>query len=1282
MSSPNDDKSSSKNSQENSFTRTRHHRLRSLPMLPVLSIGNSDNDSSNMNGREKRYPRSNSVTSLDTYALNGKYRVSSPGFGRIRRLSSTHVRPRPEILTDFSSLNLPSLQQQETHQTHSPLFESMNDHEIDVGSSIQSNPNLAQPVTPNTNEIKTATVTNSNNHNNNHNRSSSLKEVTDRIILDARMESSRNTVGSDRIEEILKEARMMTSSLRIDQLNDRSGLQTSNHNQCGTDEVEQGILDIAAISSNILLNRTSSTATTSPITPARKHKPTTLNVDIDDSKDKFEPSLMLRTKSIEETLVTARSVLGEAQKSQLEEKPTNVININYKTDNTNAVDQEKNQQNASSTLLEESPKVSNSADAYQQQVFSNITSPSDISVGSIEDFENAVEKLPSRFKNLNIDDTGQTIPCETILRRLDGIQQPKSNFSRHPNINSSQSDLSICTEDLIGEEENENKILSNGSICKSVSATTVSEKKSVKPVVIKSMQVADQQPEEVSTIDSWFSYFMGSYSKDADDQDHKSHDDVFPVSCGSPIIPFYEEVPSITTPLAQVPNVNGHVKLPSYHEVFRASFKEEPRLSDWVDNKFMPREDLPKDGTYRLGESKTIIVHEILRGNWTWCTAWSPDGSQLAIATENHHLAVVDTTSSSVWRVRHDHKVTSPPKQGSTQSIRSIAWGSHFIAIGGIGNAVSILAPTEPYSILHTITPTGFVGSMNWLPGTNKLLIGSRLGKAMLYDIRETDNSIQGFHFPSTQPICDIQSEVIHIIDRGKAWVNSVQFKLGEKKFAVGDSYGILGIYSFDDTKDMAIKNVANFKLEDSILDIQWSSDGKYVYAGGEDFVITVISTQFWEPVHRIKRDRWVQFISSSQLSSHLAVGGVTSEVSILDVNNGWDNVINISLKGLVPLSASWHPDDHYLVMTGQHNTILAIETTNARHISGHFLRSTYSILSVAFSPDGHLAAIGNEMGIVSLFKLSNKTFVSVYEMVVDCSSSLSIEWSANGAYLVIGTGNKVVIVAKTETLPGSTPPNTSGFFVAKVIRDLGPVNDISVDPTSRFLAVSGTKSRVLDATLNFKNVLEMEIGGIALANSWSHDGKWFAAIGKNHSLVIYDTAHVDISRWQLVFTVKTKRAGLALAWGPSSLGALQYCAYGGEGKQIHIMEIRTKERTWENVLSIPREGDINDLDWNCDGLVAAAISNGTVTILDLSYLQSGWAVNEMDYNWQRQALTCFTEIRRNRGKHSMKSVRWIPSAAGSNSFLAIGGTDGELEIIDLNGRDKCRGYQKIGAAL
>jgi WD40 repeat protein len=103
----------------------------------------------------------------------------------------------------------------------------------------------------------------------------------------------------------------------------------------------------------------------------------------------------------------------------------------------------------------------------------------------------------------------------------------------------------------------------------------------------------------------------------------------------------------------------------------------------------------------------------------------------------------------------------------------------------------------------------------------------------------------------------------------------------------------------------------------------------------------------------------------------------------------------------------------------------------------------------------------------------------------------------------------------------------------------------------------------------------------------------------------------------------------------------------------------------------------IYHLDWNSEGLVAAAIGNGTVTILDFSYLQSGWAVNEMDYNWQRQALTGATKIRQNKGKDSMRSVKWIPSAPGSDSLLAVGGADRELEIVDLTERQRCSGFNK-----
>jgi WD40 repeat protein len=906
---------------------------------------------------------------------------------------------------------------------------------------------------------------------------------------------------------------------------------------------------------------------------------------------------------------------------------------------------------AHSTLGMPSPTglLSPSRDPYPK--LQSCLSPVD-STCSIDDFEKAVNRLPSRFVE------SEHFPRDKMLQRLDGVVSPPVTSP----VSSPVQAISYRSQPPLSTHFEED----DSSIQSSFSSTVVTKSvNNIKPVVIKSFE----KKEELSSV-GWLDYFWGPINKDEDKDG--SGDSMAPMHCGTRRALVQEELPAMSTALVRV---MSDPILPSYAEALYDQ-NTKIRMPEWIDNQFYTREALPDDGTYQLGESRTVIVHEIMRGSWTWATAWSPDGNHLAVATDNHHLAVIDTSSSSVWRVRHDKRVVGPARPGTTHSIRAIAWGIQFIAVGGTGNAVSILAPTQPYPVLHTITPTGFVGSLHWLRGTNTLLIGSRMGKAMIVKIRAEDELVPNAVDPEAT-VRTIQSSIVHTIDRQKAWVNAVKFSPGGTALAVGDSKGILGVYKYDDQSTEPFTNVANFKLEDSILDLEWSPDGQWLYAGGEDFAVTVISTQWWEAVHRIKRDRWVQFMSASHGGTHVAIGGVSSEVSILDVERGWDPAINVSLNGLVPLSAQWHPHDQCLVLTGQSNSILAVETTNARYVSGHFLRSVSPIFSIEFSPDGRMAAIGNEAGIVTIFKLSGTTFISVYEMVLDCDGSLSIRWSLNGAFLAISAGNKAVIVSRTNTSRNSAPPNASGFSTSKVIRDLGPVHDVEIDPTSRFVAVSGKKTQILDATMNFKCVREIKSGGTSVANSWSPDGTWFATVGKNQNLLVYDTTPDDLSEWRALFAVQTEVPALALAWSPVMVGGLQYLAYGGEDKAIHIIEVRTSERTWEAVLNIPRDGVVYDLDWNSNGLVAAAIGNGTATVLDLSYLQSGWAVNEMDYNWQRQALTCFTEIRRNKGKHSMRCVRWIPSAPGSDTLLAVGGTDGEVEIVDLTERQRCSGFFK-----
>jgi WD40 repeat protein len=727
-----------------------------------------------------------------------------------------------------------------------------------------------------------------------------------------------------------------------------------------------------------------------------------------------------------------------------------------------------------------------------------------------------------------------------------------------------------------------------------------------------------------------------------------------------------QQVPTVPKTLVRVAN---DFPLPSYVDTLQYATVD-PRMQDWIRGLYVFRGKSPNDGAYHLGKSRTVVVHEINRGNWTWCTAWSPDGSYLAVATENHHLAIIDTSLTTVWRVKHDRRIRGPLKSNTTHSIRSVAWGRKFIAIGGTGNAVSILSSREPYDILHTIPGTGFVGSLHWRSDTNVLAIGSRLDFVMIVLIRESDS------FDSEK---SVESEILHTIEY-KYWVNSVAFSPDGTYLAAGDSGGIVSVYSYLENGNDGVdtKMITYFKRKDSILSIEWSGDGKWLYAGGEDRSVTVVDTTYWEIVHRIGRDRWVQCIASSNSGTHVAVGGVSSEISLLDVENGWDSVMGIELKGLVPLSAKWHPKDQYLAVTGQDNSILAVETTNARHVSGHHLQSVAPILDVEFSPDGRMAIVANKSGMITFYSLSGTSFITAYELVVPLNEKLCVRWSLNGMFAIVGSTTSFIVVGRKRNKPQGkkTPPNASGFSIKKVIREFGEINDVGIDPQSHYIAVSGDCTRILDAKADFVVIREWSNGPYS-ANSWSPDGRWLAVLGKEKFLTIYDTSDKRVDRWRPIFSMKCDFVGFSLAWGPLIVGGLLYLAYGGDSKEIFIMEIRTHEGTWETVLRIPRDGAINALDWSPDGLLAAAIGNGTVSIIDLAYLQSGIAVNEMDYNWQRQALTCFTEIRRNRGKNSMTAIRWLPAAPGSDRLLAIGGTDGEIEIIDLTERKRCRGYAR-----
>eukprot|EP00566_Odontella_aurita_P003839 CAMPEP_0113533976 /NCGR_PEP_ID=MMETSP0015_2-20120614/4910_1 /TAXON_ID=2838 /ORGANISM="Odontella" /LENGTH=1289 /DNA_ID=CAMNT_0000433101 /DNA_START=172 /DNA_END=4038 /DNA_ORIENTATION=- /assembly_acc=CAM_ASM_000160 len=638
---------------------------------------------------------------------------------------------------------------------------------------------------------------------------------------------------------------------------------------------------------------------------------------------------------------------------------------------------------------------------------------------------------------------------------------------------------------------------------------------------------------------------------------------------------------------------------------------------------------------YTSGKSRTLIVHEIKRGDWTWCSAWSPNGDRLAVGTVNHHLAIIDTASSSVWKVVHDRRLSGGPLKGNTHLIRSIAWGSRYIAVGGTGDSVSIISPAGQYPVVHIINGTGFVGSLNWRAETSILAIGSRYDQCIFVDVKTTIEdraSVSGRKQKTT-----VSTKLLHTIKR-RDWVNAVSFSSDGKNIAMGDRSGLLSVFVYL-AFSRSTSPCKDFQFGAAILDISWSNDLRWLYSCGEDFAVTVIDTLSWNIVKRIQRDRWCDCVASSHSGKHVVVGGGNNGLSILGVDSGWNQLRELKYEEMVPLSASWHPQDHYLAMAGQIGTIAVIETSDFPYMRGRFICSKSGISSVDFSPDGRLMAVANKNGLVSFFDATKAELEIVYELMC-CGTTNFVRWSPDGNLIAITGGDSVMLLNVISSKKKNRAiKSVSKLCLRQSMAGFEGVESVSFSPDGKMIAVNGLVTAIYGPLPKFVRLMQLQKDRI-LVSAWSPDGTLFAMMGRGKYLTIYDTS--DSSRdWSVKFTLLSGGAGLALAWGPSVREGLQYVACGGEGKTVTILELRTREMTWEKVLVVPRPAAVTALDWHDSGVLAVGCRDGSSTIIDLGYLQSGKAVNEMDYNWQKQGCICFTEILRKENENSITALRW-----------------------------------------
>ena len=755
--------------------------------------------------------------------------------------------------------------------------------------------------------------------------------------------------------------------------------------------------------------------------------------------------------------------------------------------------------------------------------------------------------------------------------------------------------------------------------------------------------------------------------------------------CSESVKSFNGDPTSITKNLMQSNSndLSHDATKPQANQTLYANNSDQSSLEKWVKQvaTFTPydiedvwksedsnEDDCTCESMYTETTSSSFIFHEINRGNWSWCSAWSPDGNYLAIGTENHGLAIIDTISTSVWKVIHDSRLkTNGNRKTSTSSIRHIAWGNEFIAVGGTSDSVSIIEPSGLFPTVHIIRGTGYVNQLSWRNNSSVLAIASRDDQCMLVGIKSYLNNADQLGGKGLNQV--VMSQILLTIDTAD-WVTAVSFSPDGSFLALGDRRGKLFIYYYEEKGDeVSMRLIKKIQFNGSILDVAWSAIGDKVFIGGEDFRCTVIGAADWKILNKTKRDRWVQFVSPALSGTHVILGGGSPQCAMhCEVDNFKLMKLIKPFDGLV-LSAKWHPKDHFLSMSGQDPKLVIMETNVTRYVPNKCIRSVHSVVAMDISICGKILIIGNSQGVITFFDISQSGIVILYEVVFAGDDIRTIRTSPDGNYVAIGGSNNMLMLVKThkDTSRGQDSSKiTSRFSIQKIKRGVDNINSISFSPCSTMLTLSGLKAYVFRiATSEFQCIHELDTGSeTVLTTEWSPDGRLLAMIGINQDLRI---CYGPNEQWKIILKLERKFGGATLAWAPTVSSDLHYLAYGEENV-VKILEIRTQEVTWENILEIPRSGIIVDLSWNDNGLLAVGFSNGYVVIVDLAYLQSGRAVNEMDYNWQRQGITCLTEIRNNKSNVSMASVQWISNEKSSSNVLALGSNVG-FEMIDLSPR-------------
>lgn len=414
-----------------------------------------------------------------------------------------------------------------------------------------------------------------------------------------------------------------------------------------------------------------------------------------------------------------------------------------------------------------------------------------------------------------------------------------------------------------------------------------------------------------------------------------------------------------------------------------------------------------------IDEGRVISLKKAL-GNEILSVAFSPDSKMLAIGGIDKDVRVWDislhqeltpsgrrddsSVASPVQPFRHENKISSVQFSRDGKWLASGSWDGTIklwsvdaLRQKGGNTQDGGQAPEAALFVGHA----GYVNSIAFAEDNETLISGSDDRTLKLWDVKAR---------PTKETLSQDDPDLL-----------SLAFSPDGATLAAGTVDGRVKLWKFGNEHQEEQAFTSLNKHERPVASVTFSRNGKLLATGGLDGNIWLWDTSTWQQIRKLEGPlRSVRSVAFSPDGALIAAGYDDSNIRLWDAGTG-QPLKTIKAHKEEVLAIAFSPMDANILASGSADrTVKLWDVREGREFKSVSLSN--SVLSIAFSPDAKMLAIGASDGTISLLKMRTLEELEIGRGHANAVSS--VLFSPDGKRLASGSYDGVVKLWDTTLAP------------------------------------------------------------------------------------------------------------------------------------------------------------------------------------------------------------------------------------------------------------------------